>query len=323
MGIMKYMNISLLAAIIVVSCSTPQEQSLNALVLSEKDLIPEGIAYSTSQHALYLTSIYKSKILKVDLSVGGESDFTEREEFGFRPGVGIEVDEAHDRLLALSSDIEVGKSGSSLFSFDLSTGDLKGEYRPDDTIKHFLNDLAISRAGPIYITDSENASVYVLATDGTMTLFLRSEEIKYPNGIAISPDNQLLYVASAVNGIRVIDIPSAEVLNGQDTTSATRGIDGLKFYNNKLFGLQNGFRTFSNHAFTEHTLSTDLRSIVKTKKIDTKNPQLSLPTTFTIGENGVAYVIGNSQLEKLNQDINEIINRDSLTHTRILKYALD
>lgn len=75
------------------------------------------------------------------------------------------------------------------------------------------NDLAVRKSGEIYFTDppygfkdgDDSAlkelafhGVYRVAKDGTVTLLTKS--IRYPNGIAFSPDEKTLYVSSTENG---------------------------------------------------------------------------------------------------------------------------
>ena len=62
-------------------------------VLNEKDLVPEGIAYSAKSDAFYLTSVTKSKIIAVDRKTGEQSEFITENEFGYQPGAGIWVDD--------------------------------------------------------------------------------------------------------------------------------------------------------------------------------------------------------------------------------------
>lgn len=122
--------------------------------------------------------------------------------------------------------------------------------------KHFSspNDLAVRRNGDIYFTDPPyglegiNQSplkeqpfngVYRVATDGTVTVLIK--DITFPNGIAFSPDERILYVNNSDGpSTRIVAYevqPDGSVANGRtffDTTSApelkgAKGVfDGLK-----------------------------------------------------------------------------------------------
>ncbi len=122
--------------------------------------------------------------------------------------------------------------------------------------KHFSspNDLAVRRNGEIYFTDPPyglegiNQSplkeqpfngVYRVATDGTVTVLIK--DITFPNGIAFSPDEKILYVNNSdgpKTSILAYDVqPDGTVANGRtffDAKSApelkgAKGVfDGMK-----------------------------------------------------------------------------------------------
>ena len=52
--------------------------------ISEQDLIPEGITYSSSQNSFYLSSIYKKKIVQIDAETGEFKDFFKCDSLGLR-----------------------------------------------------------------------------------------------------------------------------------------------------------------------------------------------------------------------------------------------
>ena len=55
--------------------------STTAFSVLEKDLIPEGITYDPVEQAFFLSSLYKSKIIKID-NKGNRSDFTKERQDG-------------------------------------------------------------------------------------------------------------------------------------------------------------------------------------------------------------------------------------------------
>ncbi len=71
-------------------------------------------------------------------------------------------------------------------------------YRADGSVKKILagvesNDLVIDRAGRIYFTDPGNQKVHLIDVQGNHHVV--DEGIERPNGIAMSPDQTMLYVA--------------------------------------------------------------------------------------------------------------------------------
>jgi gluconolactonase len=92
------------------------------------------------------------------------------------------------------------------------------------------NDLAITRDGAIYFTDPPYGldklndsplkeikfnGVYRVGTDGKVTLI--TDEVSFPNGIALSPDEKILYVANSKDlHIRAYDVQvDGSVKNGR------------------------------------------------------------------------------------------------------------
>lgn len=95
------------------------------------------------------------------------------------------------------------------------------------------NDLAVRKSGEIYFTDppyglegivnsplreTPFAGVYRIGTDGKVTLL--TKDINFPNGIAFSPDEKILYVAvsdSAATRLDAFDVKTDGTLANQRT----------------------------------------------------------------------------------------------------------
>lgn len=297
----------------------PKERT--SYVLEETELVPEGIAYSEKRNMFYLSSVAKSKIISVNAKTGEQKDFIKSNEYGFMPGVGILIDDQRNLLFAISG-YGIKDSLTSLFTFDLESKKLLYRYNLKNTKgNYFLNDLVSDKKGTLYITNSNSTEIYTLKPDSdSLQLFFKSEEIEYSNGIAISDDNTKLYVASFAKGVRSIDIKSKSVLNEADSMGTSQGIDGLEFYNGHLYAVQNGVRANSDN-FRKLVLSPSQSKIVDVQVIDSNNKDLKIPLTFCImGEKAV--VIGNSNLEHLNQKTLTFSEPDALQKTKLLIYNL-
>lgn len=313
---MKKMVI-LLLTLFLFRCSI---KTLDEFVIEEKDLVPEGIAYSKIKDAFYLTSIAKSKIIELDRKSGRQTDFIKEREFGYTPGVGIFVDDKRNLLYAIGGYFMLGDSLSSLFIFDLSTKKLLKRYNLPG--EHFLNDMIEDEKGNIYLTDTKGSSIFVLNEEkDSLELFYRSAEIESPNGIAISDDNNRLYIASHPKGVRILDISTKKILNGVDTLGISQGIDGLEFYKNNLYAIQNGVAANSDN-FRKLILNQAQDEIVDVKVIDSHTPDLNVPLTFCLTENRVI-IIGNSNLQYLNQENMEFIDTKTVSKTKLLVYYIE
>ena len=130
---------------------------------------------------------------------------------------------------------------SYLFRFDLATG----KTLPEDPLaaggKHLFNDLVDLGGGEVYLTDSEEGSVYRLRPGAeTVERLLPAASFVYPNGIALSDDGRFLYVAHAA-GIAVRDLSTGGVAPlAAPADVSLAGIDGLSFWRGALIGVQNG-----------------------------------------------------------------------------------
>jgi DNA-binding beta-propeller fold protein YncE len=289
-------------------------------VLNEKDLVPEGIAYSAKSDAFYLTSVTKSKIIAVDRKTGEQSEFITENEFGYQPGAGIWVDDERNQLHALAGYYMLSDSLSSLYTFDINTKKLLKRYNLSD--EHFLNDMVVDNKGNMYITDTKDASVYVLKQGAdSLELFYKSQEIYYPNGIAISDDNTKLYIVSFPKGVRIMDISTKTILNEADSIGISQGIDGLEFYKGHLYGVQNGV-DYNGFNFRKLVLNETQDEIVRAEVIDKDQLRMNVPLTFCFTENK-AVVIGNSNIGYLNQETMQFSDSDTIPKSKLLVYEIE
>ncbi len=314
-----------LLCLLLAVCQTQPDKASNLpreYILDELDLVPEGIAYSQQTDAFYLTSVSKSKIVKVDRVSGQQEDFIGEHGSGYMPGVGIYVEEEKNLLHAIGGYYLTDDSLTSVFTYDLNTRKLVRRLDVTDSGKHFLNDMIMDRVGNMYFTDSKDSSVYI-ARSGKNRLekFFKSPEIVFPNGIAISDDNSMLYVASMPKGVRILDIKTKTILNEADTLEQSQGIDGLEFHKGHLYGIQNGIMANSFN-FRKLILNEAKDAIVDIEIIDSHNPELDVPLTFCL-VNEQAVVIGNSNLQHLDQVTFEFNSNGQAAKTKLLVYELN
>ena len=285
---------------------------------AEKDLIPEGIACSGSGH-IFLSSLHKRKIVEFNPHEGTLSDFIPSGANGFLQGVGMEI--RGTSLYALSGTFSGKHPDSRLQVYDIPGKRLLGEYRPTDSLGGYWNDLAIHPDGDCYITDTANHRVIRIRADGKQSVFLHDKTLRYPNGIALSEDGQKLYITSLTEGIRIADRATGRILNARHEGTAKLGLDGLKYYKGSLYAIQNGQANHSNHGFIRIPLTNGELEAGEPVPLLINHPLMNIPTTFCLCD-GKAYILANSQLERLDQQTNQISRRDSLTPTYLIQYAL-
>jgi sugar lactone lactonase YvrE len=299
-----------------------------AFRISQKDLIAEGITFDPVSRSFFISSLYCRKIVEVDSS-GKASDFISEKQDGIWSVLGMKVDAKRRILWANSANSEddmlmkdpehdtVGQT--AIHAYDLNTKKLVKKYvLAIKGERHFFNDLAITKSGDVYITDSNDGSIYrILAAQDKLEQFVKSPGMTYPNGIALSADDSHLYVAHLA-GISVINLKTKEVKPiSAPENIATSSIDGMVPYGNSLIanqgipGVERVVRFY---------LSSDPERIEKLEVLQANHPVFVIPTTGVVAEDSF-YFIANSQLGSFDEN-KQIFSDDKLQETIILKTKL-
>lgn len=203
------------------------------IVAERGGFVPEGIEYDNNRNRFLTGSITDGTIYEI--SSGGRLS-TAISSPDLNASVGIEVDESTDLLYVANSNTSISSGAAELGIFNLATGeqiamiDLAASIpdKPADA-GHFANDVAVSKAGTAFITDSRMKIVYkvdkyhhasVLVDFGVDAAFGL-------NGIEYHPAGYLI-VASPGTGelIRVpVDSPQRWAMIELDVPAT--GVDGL------------------------------------------------------------------------------------------------
>ncbi|MCK9408429.1 MAG: hypothetical protein M0R68_04765, partial [Bacteroidetes bacterium] len=297
-----------------------------AFSLKEKDLIPEGITYDPRQQKFYVSSIYRRKIVGINMD-GTSFDLIGEAQDGLYSTLGMKVDAARNHLWVMGvmntpraksmNESDFGKS--AVFQYELDSRKLIRKYVLDDTLKHLFNDLT-SVNGSLYITDSENGTIYQIDKEAqTFTRFFHWDWMFYPNGITATPDKKYLFVAHWAGISRISVADTQMVMLQTKTTTTLTGIDGLYFYNNSLIGVQNGAGPQSR--IVKFDLNKTMDAVTKTTILESQNPLYNIPTTGTIVDDEF-YFIANSQLQNFDAQ-GKIFPPEKMQPTYILKLKLD
>jgi len=307
-----------LTILLITSCNRVNNDII-AYSITEKDLIPEGITFSSTTNSFYISSIKRTKIVKINAETGEFNDFISSDLLGMY-FLGMIVDDLRGHLWACGNITKEGKNHSTLAKFNLTTGKLIRSYLKIDTIALMFNDLVQDIEGNIYVTNSKGQDIFRLnhQTD-SVNLFFEGDQIDHPNGITISPDNNYLFIATN-NGIRVLDINTRKIIDEAGVNKESFGIDGLKYYQKSLVGIQNGVKDVSEIKINRYFLDESGTKITKMEILDQNNPHFDIPTTFVI-VNDQLYCLANSQLGNLGSDY-QIIDPEVLKDILILRYKL-
>ncbi len=305
---------------------TPNGFSTVAFKLPEKDLITESVAYDPKTETFYVSSVHKRKI--VSRNKKGEIwDFATRQD-GLWAAMGMKVD-ANRRVLWVCSaavpemqeyqKAEDGRSG--VFSFDLKTGkSIKQYLLANDAQPHVLGDLTLSAKGEVYISDSQTPALYRISPEkNELELFLTSDLLRSPQGLALSDDEKFLFVADYSAGLFVVELATkmiSKISTAENVAFTT--VDGMYFYKNSLLAIQNGFNP---QRVVRFFLNKTFDRIEGYETIAANHPDFNEPTLGVLVKNNF-YFVANSQWGSFNKD-KTIFSLDKLQEPIILQTKLE
>jgi hypothetical protein len=278
----------------------PLHHARIAFTIPQPDLFPEGLAVDPTRHLFYMGSMYRRKILKIT-EAGTASDFVPPNRYDLMPVGGIKVESDHS-IWAATDPGE--KNRSELLHFNVN-GKLLERYPISSPGKHDLNDLVIRDAHEIFTTDTTgHQAVRFNRQTHTFTPLSLPRPLLYPNGITLSADQDLLYVADmfGVLCLNLRDNSAYEVTPGERNTLS--GIDGLYWYKNSLIGVQYGAGVYR---VIRSQLSPNGLHVTSSEVLERGTPLVSDPTTGAIlGSN--FYYIANTGIFNLDENTGKILD---------------
>ncbi len=276
----------------------PRGKAVIAARLTERNLMPEGLARDPRSDTLYLSSLRRGKIVAVDKD-GQTRDFVTARQDGLWCMLGLVVDTDRDLLWvasagqAMLSDVEEAEiDRAGLFAFRLADGALEERHVLDNADGgHLLNDLTLARDGTLLVTDTEEGSVWrCVPGERRLARLTESGAVSGANGIALSKDETRLYVAWDL-GIAVVDRDTGEVRDLSPPRGATlTGVDGLEFYHGALIAIQTAIERVS-----RFELSADGWSVTEATTLLARHPLFDFPTTGDL-DGDAFYFIANAQV---------------------------
>jgi hypothetical protein len=273
----------------------PVHKAHVALTVPASDLFPEGLAVDASNGVFYMGSMHRKEIVKFTLS-SGVSDFVKQDAYDLSPVGGVHVDPLDYSVWAASDAGE--KQRPELLHFDVQ-GKLLERYASPGAMPYDLNDLVLRGRREIFTTDSEGHHVYRFdRVSHSFTNMRLWRPVFYPNGITLSGDDNLLFIADMLGVIRV-DLrtnESADVDPGAQNTVS--GIDGLYWHKGEFLGVQYGTGTYR---VMRWKLSPDGRKVAASETLEYRTELVSDPTTGAIlGDD--FYFIANTGIYNLDKD---------------------
>ena len=306
------------------SCEQPiAKNDSQDYLITEKDIIPEGVAFDDESRTIYISSTYKRKIVAIKEN-GTIEDFIKEEQDDIKSVIGMEVDPNTKSLWAVSSEamevLPLKHPGerqwrSSVYQFSLAGGKMIKKYELNkDSV--FLNDLAVGPGGTVYVTESVKNAVYkIMPGSDTLSLYIEPRPYTFINGICISDERGTMYVTSE-QGIISIDIATGvyKLLHSKSDNKAL-GIDGISFY-------KNSFIAHQSVAVSRFYLDENRDTILKVDTLNT-GKEFDGSTTGEVSSSHYYFIV-NSQIQSgVDYDKKEIKPSDSLEKVIIRKIKLD
>ncbi len=291
----------------------PVHKARVAFTVPAKDLFPEGLAVDTEKQLFYMGSMHGRKIVKFALN-GNVSDFVRAGLYDLMPVGGVHVEQVDHSVWASTDAGE--KHRPELLHFD-AQGKLLERYASPGTMPYDLNDFVLHGSREIFTTDTEGHHVYRFdRASHSFTDMRLYRPVFYPNGITLSGDGNLLFVADILGIIRVdlLTNESEDVDPGAHETLS--GIDGLYWNKGEFLGVQYGTGAYR---VMRWQLSPDGRKVTASETLEYRTDLVSDPTTGAILGDSF-YFIGNTGIYNLADD--KIVDPAKLEPVHIAVVAL-
>ncbi|WP_417467759.1 tetratricopeptide repeat protein [Maricaulis sp.] len=221
----------------------PAGQAERAARIERPDALIEGVAIDIETDRIFLSSVAGREILMLEPFAPNTPEvFADRED-GLWSVFGIAVDDRSRMVWATSGVVPQTPmaadedSGTALFAFDMTTGDLYRRYEIEEAER--LGDFVV-RDGIVYVSDSAAPRIYVLdSLSGQLELLVEDPRFVSLQGLALA--HGALYVADYAMGIWRIDLGDHSASLVRPGDESLIGIDGfLNTRDGRLIAVRNG-----------------------------------------------------------------------------------
>ncbi|NIP42094.1 MAG: hypothetical protein GWO41_00885 [candidate division Zixibacteria bacterium] len=291
---------------------------------SKIDILPEGMAYDPRTGRSYIGSMRFGRIYLEDNN-GNLLEFATLDNEIPLACLGLKVDTSRSILWAVGSSFDLiqgfkeeDQGTTGLFGFDLESAKMvKRIIYPEKFPPFGFNDLTVSSTGDVYLSGI-SAHVYRHNT-GKLDTLISGEKMAGSNGIALSTDETMLFVADYAGGIIVVDLSSGESVELKCPPDISLyGIDGMYFHEGSLIAIQNAFNPWRVARFY---LNDDYTAVESMTVLEQKNPAAVEAFTGSLAGDKFNYIA----LGKAPEEIPEYVPaqvREYIGRTLILQTPL-
>jgi sugar lactone lactonase YvrE len=290
-----------------------------AFSLPDRRLLPEGIAYDPIDRAFYVGSIARNGIYRI--LPGGRLRLISRPEDNLDAVLGMAIDARTRRLFAVSTNalIEAGRAQrrNAIKVYDLKSGRLQASIDVPEARQ--LNDVAVVPGGTLVATDSAGGGVFrVDPASGAVSVVAPPGTVPGANGIAVSPEGDVAWVAASRRPLRIDLATGARTPLSLPQGENAAAIDGLYWHDRALIGIQN---MTTPARIVRLALSEDGARVDAVQTLQSHHQRaFDEPTTAAIAPDGL-YVLARTQVSFFN-DRGSIDRADTLAPPLVLRVPL-
>jgi sugar lactone lactonase YvrE len=274
-----------------------------AFRLTERDLLPEGLAHDPKTNTFYIASVHQRRIV-ARLPNGTEKVFGKGREDGLWSVLALRVDAERRHLWATTAaieqtqDLDAADTGrTAVFQYDLDTGKVLKRFEPSrDGVKdkpRVFGDLVVSSSGRVIISEAQQGGLWRIS-NGQLEVFIPPGKFASPQGMAFPNQGNWLYVADYSLGLLRVDIATRKVERVKVPADVSLlGMDGMVRHGNDLIVVQNGIRP---HRVLKVRLDA-AGQVAGTDLLEANHPDHSEPTLGVVVGDYFHYV-ANAQWDK-------------------------
>lgn len=247
----------------------------------------EGVAQDRRNHRLYLSSVADRALIKMDdnrgiriAGIDGGSLF------------GLAIDEPR-RLLWIASGVvdqtpDPATAFRGLIAYHLDRQQVAHRVAAPAGAQA-PGDIGLAADGTVYASDSMTGALYRLRPgEPAMETLVASGTLRSPQGIAVRPDGERLYVSDYGYGLAVVDTRTGAVSRLEAAAAMMLdGIDGLYWNDGELIAIQNGT---SPMRIIRLALDPSGTRVTALRVAEAAHPEWGEPTTGQIVDGDLIYV---------------------------------
>jgi sugar lactone lactonase YvrE len=276
--------------------TTQESSGVERYVLPGEQVFPEGVAYQSDTSDFYVGSTTDGTVFRGNVEGGPKEAevFLEPATDGRTTAIGMEVDEEGRLFIA-------GGDTGRIFVYDAESADLVRRLDTPEAEATFLNDVAVTRDGDAYFTDSLRPVLFRVTSTGDGVgeaepwLSFEGTPAEYEegfnlNGIDATEDGRYLVVVQSNTGeLFRIDTESKEVVEIDLGGKTLANGDGLLLDGRTVYAVRN-----EQELIVPVKLSTDYISGEVGEPFT--DPSFAFPTT--IAKTDGRLLVVNSQFDK-------------------------